>query len=186
WPAVSALPFDVNSVTCGDKPRISLPPQLLNYDPLWASNKCSQDLWQGIDPPHALVPAAGFGSIPPFTTVNAPPLTTPASPSSPPPPIAPKTRTTTLDSKTMGVPLVPGQSVQTGGGAASSSTIAANSDLPQATPSHGVVGATSAVDPSPGSLSQGLGAIIMSAFLGGGGGYPMQSSQATTDVSMGF
>ncbi|MCJ1247554.1 hypothetical protein MMC30_004768 [Trapelia coarctata] len=91
WPVVTTRPFDVNSVTCGDRPVISAPPELLNYDPAWKT--CGQDNWQGVDPPYVLVPAPYLNKDPPIATVAAPAQTTPASPGPTPVPAPAQTPT---------------------------------------------------------------------------------------------
>ena len=106
---MTTRPFDANSVTCGDRPVISAPAQLLTYDPDWKT--CGQDLWQGVDPPYVLNPAPYLNKDPPVATVDAPAQTTPASPGpSPEPAPAPaQTRTTMFQPKPVLSMADPGQ-----------------------------------------------------------------------------
>lgn len=75
-PAHTTGTFDINSVTCGSRPIIAVPDQLLSYDPAWST--CIGNFWQGNDPPYALIPYSVLAS----TTALSPPQTTTASPSS--------------------------------------------------------------------------------------------------------
>ncbi|KAL8870569.1 MAG: hypothetical protein Q9174_003417 [Haloplaca sp. 1 TL-2023] len=61
------------------RPRIQIPPALQNLDPAWKD--CVVGDYEGIDPPHPLVPASGFGDVPGIIT-DKPPVqeATPAAP----------------------------------------------------------------------------------------------------------
>ncbi|KAL8734030.1 MAG: hypothetical protein Q9166_001791 [cf. Caloplaca sp. 2 TL-2023] len=52
------------------RPRIEIPPDLQNLDPKWKS--CVVDDYEGIDPPHQLVPASGFEDDPGAITSVSP------------------------------------------------------------------------------------------------------------------
>lgn len=115
WPVVTTRPFDVNSVTCGDRPVISPPPQLLTYDPEWKT--CGQDNWQGVDPPYVLVPAPNLNQHPSTATVAGPAQTTPASPGPSPVPAPAQTPTAIFKPKpvsSMADPLEPARATYTG------------------------------------------------------------------------
>ncbi|MCJ1409061.1 hypothetical protein MMC19_003138 [Ptychographa xylographoides] len=76
------LPDPVNATSY--LPLIALPSKLLALRPDWAS--CTNDFWEGQDPPYALSPATGLGGLPApsaWPTSGAPvPDSTPASPAS--------------------------------------------------------------------------------------------------------
>ncbi|KAL8649934.1 MAG: hypothetical protein Q9226_005365 [Calogaya cf. arnoldii] len=52
------------------RPRIEIPQALQDLDPAW--KRCVVDSYEGIDPPHALVPASGFEDDPVAITSIAP------------------------------------------------------------------------------------------------------------------
>ncbi|MCJ1404251.1 hypothetical protein MMC11_007476 [Xylographa trunciseda] len=67
-------------------PIIALPSKLLAYRPEWASLNCVNDIWEGQDPPYALIPQSQVmpASTPALSVTNDPPVpeTTPAVPAS--------------------------------------------------------------------------------------------------------
>ncbi|KAL8970130.1 MAG: hypothetical protein Q9183_001669, partial [Haloplaca sp. 2 TL-2023] len=52
------------------RPRVQIPPALQNLDPAWKD--CVVGDYEGIDPPHPLVPASGFGDVPGIVTDEPP------------------------------------------------------------------------------------------------------------------
>ena len=196
-PARTTGTFDTNAVTCGSRPIIALPDELLSYDPAWST--CIGNDWQGNDPPYALAPQQVLAS----TTPAAPIYTTGASPSSVPSPFPVQTQTSIfqpIPEPSMGPIPYPSQSVDPADPpqsmdpsislpASSPASVSADPSIqstpaqtypPQNVPTQ-VLSSTAAADPIP---SAGSSPLIIQTYITTTSGNQIQTVPILTVVNM--